>query len=73
MHSNRTDFRFQYRFITVNESGTGDLLGRERAGNRLRKVDLDVSWWSGEEGKPGYGQLRVKATRLIRESDLREP
>lgn len=71
--SNRTQFVFEYRYITVNEAGSGDTLGQEKPGNRLRKVDLTVSWWNGEEGKPGYGQLSLKATRLVRESDLREP
>jgi hypothetical protein len=72
-NTNRTEFRFTYRFISVNEAGTGTLLGENKPGNRLRKVDLTVSWWNGEEGKPGYGQLFITATRLLRESDLREP
>lgn len=69
--ANRTKFAFKYRYTTVGDGG--GLLGRDKPQNRLRKVDLTVSWWNGEEGKPGYGELAVTATRLIRESDLREP
>ncbi|MCA9776022.1 MAG: hypothetical protein KC800_04870 [Candidatus Eremiobacteraeota bacterium] len=71
--SNRTKFTFKYRYVTVGSAGGATLLGDERPNNRMRKVDLTVSWWNGEEGKPGYGELAVTATRLIRESDLREP
>jgi hypothetical protein len=70
--SNRTDFDFEYGYITVNEAGSSDTLGQEKPGNRLRKLDLTVSWWNGEQGKPGYGKLSITTTRLIRESDLRE-
>ena len=69
--ANRTKFSFEYRYVTLGDSG--GLFGREKPQNRVRKVDLTVSWWNGEEGKPGYGKLSVTATRLIRESDLREP
>lgn len=69
--ANNTEFTLEYRFITL--MAAGDTLGSERPNNRLRKVDLAVSWWNGESGKPGYGQLSVKTTRLVRESDIREP
>ncbi len=42
------------------------------APDRLRKLDLKVSWWSGEEGRAGYGRQTVERTRLVRESDLRD-
>jgi hypothetical protein len=71
--ANRTNFTFSYRYVSVGEAGGATLLGQDKAGNRMRKVDLTVRWWNGEEGKPGYGELSVTATRLIRESDLREP
>ena len=71
--TNRTNFSLKYRYTTVGEAGGTTLLGQEKPGNRMRKVDLTVSWWNGEEGKPGYGELSVTTTRLIRESDLREP
>lgn len=69
--SNRTVFEFSYRFISVSEAGSEKLLGSEKANNRLRKLDLKVSWWNGEQGKPGYGRLSLTATRLLRESDQR--
>lgn len=64
-----TEFTFEYRYATLLDGA--QTLGNERPSNRLRKVDLTVSWWNGDEGKPGYGQLSVKSTRLIRESDIR--
>jgi len=71
--TSNTDFALTYYFQTVqNASGSGTL-GDGQPENRLRKVDLIVQWWGGEQGKPGYGKLSVQATRLIRESDLREP
>ncbi|MFA7480322.1 MAG: hypothetical protein WC314_07440 [Vulcanimicrobiota bacterium] len=71
--SNRTAFTYEYRYVSVGAAGGTALLGKEQPDNRLRKVDLTVGWWNGEEGKPGYGRLTLTATRLIRESDLREP
>lgn len=41
------------------------------SGNRLRKVDLTASWWEGEEGRPGYGNLTITRSRVLRESDVR--
>lgn len=39
-------------------------------GNRLCQVQLRVSWWGGEKGKPGYGQFSIERTRLLRESHV---
>ena len=73
LKANNTEFSFEYRSVGLLNQITGASLGNERENNRLRKVDLTVSWWNGDEGKPGYGQLAVKSTRLLRESDVREP
>jgi hypothetical protein len=73
LQANRTDFELEYQFETVGKPTGSGTLGDENPDNRLRKVDLTVSWWNGEQGKPGYGRLSVTSTRLVRESDLREP
>ncbi|MBI3925132.1 MAG: hypothetical protein HY319_06295 [Armatimonadetes bacterium] len=39
-------------------------------GNRVKKVDLVLTWWdSGESGgqRQGYGRLELQATRLVNE------
>ncbi len=77
--TNKTDFTLSYNVTTVSRAdGSGDIGVDEDADtdtpdrNRLRKLDLTVTWWNGEEDKPGYGQLSVTSTRLLRESELRE-
>lgn len=67
--SNGTQYGLSYHVETVR-SPTGDLLGG--TSNRLRKVDLTVSWWEDGKGRPGYGDLRVERTRVLRESDIRD-
>ena len=68
--SNGTDFECFYEYQTLYDGS--DTLGHEVPDNRVRKLNLQLTWWNGEEGKPGYGQLFLKTTRLIRESDIRE-
>lgn len=70
--SNGTEFEILYQYQTVLEKGGTDTLGSEEPDNRVRKIDLKLSWWNGEEGKPGYGQLTLMTTRLLRESDILE-
>lgn len=65
--SNNTVYTLEYTVSTVRD-GSGAPLGVD--GNRLRQVDLKVSWWEGEQGRPGYGRLFVTRTRLLRESDV---
>lgn len=72
LKSGNTEFALTYRFETLQNATSGADLGEEQPNNRVRKVDLTVAWWNGEEGKPGYGQLFVRSTRLVRESDVRE-
>ena len=40
-------------------------------GNRLKKVDLVMWWWTSEAdaARQGYGDLTVRATRLVSEAD----
>lgn len=64
--SNNTEYTLEYTISIVRDS-SGAPLGM--SGNQLRQVDLKVSWWEGEKGRPGYGQLFVTRTRLLRESD----
>lgn len=66
--SNGTDFTLSFELETLR-GPTGVQLGSP--GNRLRQVKLTVTWWSGEKGKPGYGQLRIFRTRVLRESDVK--
>jgi hypothetical protein len=72
INTNKTKFDLVYGTSTLNDLSTSVPIGQEKDDNRLRKIDLTVTWWNGEQGKPGYGQLSVKSTRLVRESDLRE-
>ena len=70
--SNKVEFNLSYRCrVLLKVDGTP--VGAERPRNRIKKVDLIVSWWEGNQGTPGYGKLSVTASRLIRESDVREP
>lgn len=66
--SNGTDYTLSYRLRTVNETN-GEPVGG--ADNGLRQVDLEVAWWDGEKGKPGYGRLALARTRLFRQTDVR--
>ncbi len=69
--SGNTEYNLKFFSKTLSDA-SGTELGIDSPRNRLRKVDVEVSWWSGEEGRPGYGQLSVTRTRLVRESDLRD-
>lgn len=66
--SNGTDFTLLYEVETLR-TPTGSLVGG--SGNRLRQIKLTVTWWGGEKGRPGYGQLAVFRTRVLRESDVK--
>lgn len=70
--SNKIEFQLTYRTRTLLKVD-GAILGSEKPRNRVKKVDLVVAWWGGSQGKPGYGQLSVTASKLFRESDVREP
>lgn len=72
VNTNDTEFSLEYTVTTVTKPSSTATFGDAKPGNRLRKLDLKVSWWNGEQGKPGYGRLSVSGTRLLRESDLRE-
>lgn len=64
--SNGVTYTLEYKIKTLPTSATSDPLGA-----KLRQVDLKVSWWEGEQGKPGYGRLSLERTRVIRESSTR--
>ncbi len=66
--SNGVEYQCEYTLATVNDSGGQPLGG---AGNRLRQVNLKLSWWEGEKGRPGYGRSVLHRTRLFRQSHVR--
>ncbi len=66
--SNGTDYQLEYQLKTP-QGPTGGNIGSP--GNRLRQVQLQVTWWQGEKGKPGYGQFSLQRTRVLRESNVR--
>jgi type II secretory pathway pseudopilin PulG len=66
--SNGTEYSLTYS-LQMMRSPTGAPAGGPS--NRLRQVNLVVSWWSGEQGKAGYGQFTVQRTRVLRESNVR--
>lgn len=66
--SDGTDYELAYTVTIVKDNG-GSPLGV--TGNQLRQVDLQVSWWEGEKGRPGYGRMSLARTRLFRETDVR--
>lgn len=66
--SNGTVYRLEYRLRTL-QGPTGGAIGGPA--NRLRQVQLKITWWQGEQGKPGYGQFSLRRTRLLRESNVR--
>lgn len=67
MTSNGTEFSLQFTATTLLDS-SGQPLGGN--GNRMRQVEAEVEWWNGEKGRPGYGQLKVRRTLVVRESDV---
>lgn len=68
LNSNGTDYDLKYTVNTVRENGGSPMGG---PGNLLKQVDLEVSWWDGEKGRPGYGRFFLKRTRLCRQTDVR--
>ena len=66
--SNGTEYSLEYTVSTLRNPA-GNLAGGPD--NRLRQVNLVVSWWQGEKGHTGYGQFTVYRTRVLRESDVR--
>jgi hypothetical protein len=66
--SNGTEYTLEYTLTTLRHP-SGELAGGPD--NRLRQLNLVVSWWQGEKGRTGYGQFTVYRTRVLRESDVR--
>lgn len=66
--SNGTEYQLKYD-VSTPEGPTGGPVGG--FGNRLRQVQLTVTWWQGEKGKTGYGQFSLQRTRVLRESYVR--
>ena len=67
--SDHTRFNYTVTCSTVSDTA-GDEIGHGIGGNRLKKVDVLVTWWNAEE-KPGreQGPLEVTATQLVSESN----
>lgn len=53
--------------VTVFVSNVVDTGGQFVAGSRLKRLESLVVWQDAQNGKSGYGQLRVRATRLVHE------
>lgn len=65
--TNGTEYRLRYRIAEVR-TPTGSPLGGPD--NSLRQVHLEVTWWVGRQGTPGYGELKLQRTRVLRESHV---
>ncbi len=48
----------------VDSAGPG---GQFISGSRLKRLESLVVWQDAQAGKAGYGQLRIRATRLVHE------
>lgn len=68
VENNGVEYRSVFTLTTVTGSDGQPLGGPE---NRLRQVNLELSWWEGEKGKPGYGRSVLHRTRLFRQSNVR--
>lgn len=67
IRTNETDYQYWLYAETLTDVVTGLPLGG--ATNRVKKVDIVVSWWGAQGGsRGGYGQLRYVANRLINEA-----
>jgi len=53
----------------LDTSGTG--VGGATPNNRLKKVDISVTWWDSDtQQRQGYGQLKVMNSRLVSEGEI---
>jgi hypothetical protein len=68
--NNGTSFHYEVRAETVQDT-TGTDVGSTLPSNRLKKVDVVVTWWGSEQhDRSGYGELRVETSRLVGEVEL---
>lgn len=68
---NETDYQYWIYAETVNDLTTGQPLGNGGTvtNNRVKKVDIAVSWFGAQGGtRGGYGRLLRTATRLVNEA-----
>ena len=54
---------FKYSIYATTVMG----LGSAASNNRVKMVEVYVSWWEGE--RQGYGELRIHSYRLFNEGD----
>jgi Tfp pilus assembly protein PilV len=63
-----TDFDYVVTAVTVMDGGVPVGHGTGLTENRLKKVDIIVTWWeSATTERAGYGKLEFKASRLVSE------
>lgn len=66
-----TEFKYTIYAQTVVDT-LGDSVGGNVDENRLKKVDVILSWWDSDaHDRTGYGQLKVYSSHLFSEADLR--
>lgn len=65
--SNGTEYYLKYTLQNLPSKSGGTL---SSVGNRLRQVQLQVTWGNGEQGTPGFGQFSILRTRVLRESHV---
>ena len=60
-----------YASTVTNSSGAplGGTVPPSGPGNRMKQVDVVVTWWSTDGSREGYGRLQTQMTRLINETD----
>lgn len=68
--NNGTAFHYEVRAETVVNTG-GDDVGGGLTSNRLKKVDVLITWWGSEQNdRTGYGELKVQTSRVVGEVEL---
>ena len=62
----RTEFEYEVYSQTLSDRRTGATLGGSGPGNRIKKMDIAVTWF-GDSEKSGYGKRSVRDTCLVNE------
>lgn len=67
----RTDYQYSIFVSTVSDNG-GVNVGSAIGNNRLKRMEVRVSWWAVNAGqtRAGYGQLTTSLCQLVAEGSL---
>ncbi|ODT72645.1 hypothetical protein ABS71_07660 [bacterium SCN 62-11] len=66
----RTSYQYNVFVSTVTDSA-GNPVGGALSSNRLKNVEIQVSWWNGAaQNRAGYGSLKTSLSQLVAEGQL---